>query len=83
MEAVRIADRDRELADPHGARVAERRERQRRSVDADDREIGVRILADEIGPRRAAVGHHDRQGAARFHDVAVGQDQAVGREQHA
>ncbi len=52
MEAVRVADGDRDLADANGARVAERRPGERRSgesVDADDREIGVGVVADEVG----------------------------------
>ena len=83
MKPVRVADGDRNLPDPDGTRVAERRERQRRSVDADNGEIGVRILADEIRLRRAAVGHDDRQRGGRLHDMAVGEDQAVGCKQHA
>ena len=50
---------------------------------ADDREIGVGVVADQIGAHRTAVGHHDRHGPRLFDDVAVGEDQSVGREEHA
>ena len=63
VEAVRVADRDRDLADADRARIAKRRPRQRRAVggiDAHDGEIGVGVLADEIGAQRSPVGHDSR-----------------------
>ena len=69
-----------ELAGPKRLRVAELDGRQIRRRDADDGDVGVAVLADEVGRALAAVGqrHVDSRGAV--HDVAVGQDEAVGRE---
>ena len=46
-EPVRIADRDDELARTQRGRIAKRGVREFRRVDAQHREIGVRIVADQ------------------------------------
>ena len=50
FEAVRIADRDRDLADLHSVRIAERDERQMPAVlrHAQQGQVGVRIVADDV-----------------------------------
>ena len=57
------------------AKVAER---QRSSaVDLDQREVGVRILADHLGRQLAAVLQGDGDLVGAVDDVVVGDDQAV------
>ena len=48
-EAQRIADRDHQLAGPQQLGIAERRPARRGGMQAQDREIGVGIGADQIG----------------------------------
>ena len=57
LEAVRIADGHHQLAHLQGAGVAEGAPAQARRVDADHGEVGVGIVADELG---AAVGGRRR-----------------------
>ena len=85
LEAVRIPDGDRDLADANAARVGERRERQRPSFDADshDGKIGVCVAADQVGRRRSAVWKHRLQAARTGDHVMVGEDQAVGAQDDA
>ena len=61
-------------------RVAERRGGELWRGDAQHRQVGVRIVADEIGAEHPAVGERHRDFVAAGDDVAVGQDEAVGRE---
>ena len=56
FEAVRVADGDGELADAQLRRVAERDGGRDVVVHADDGEIGVRIVADEVAGHGAPVG---------------------------
>ena len=67
--------------------IPERRGGQRhRFVDADEREIGVRIVADETGAQVLAVGRGDgdaRPRTGRAGHMAVGEDKAVRRHHHA
>ena len=57
LEAQRIADGDHELAAPQPLGIAERRRRQvARGVGADQREVGVGIVADHARVGGAAVG---------------------------
>ena len=61
VEAERVADRDRELADPQRVRVAERERRQAgRACDLQHREVGVRVVADQVGRQLRAVGERRR-----------------------
>ena len=50
LEAVRVADGDRELARPGWRRVAELDARQVRRGDADDGQVRLRVVADERRP---------------------------------
>ena len=56
LKAERVADRDDQLADPQPARIAEPGEGRRLAVEAQHREIGVGVVADEAGREAAAVG---------------------------
>ena len=81
MKAVRIANPDTDRA-----RVAKRcpgEPRTVRRVDPHDREIRVAVEADHLAGRGAAVGHRDAQRPRALDDVAVGEDQPVGREEDA
>jgi hypothetical protein len=84
LQAVGIADGNRHLSDAHRLRVAERRPRQRRAFGADpqDGQVGVNVAADQVGPQRPAIGQQRGEPGGSRHDVAVGEDKAVGREDH-
>jgi len=83
LEAIRIADRDRKLPDAHRARGTQRHRRQPRGADADHRDVGVRVLADEIRVVGVPVGKARADGARAVHHVAIGEQQPVGREREA
>ena len=78
FEAERVADRDDELAAAELLGVAEPRRRQvARGVGADQGEVGVGVLADELRVGRAALGVGQADVAEAVDDVAVGEDEAV------
>ena len=65
-EAVRVADRDDELADAQPGRVAEHGRVQVARVGAQDGEIGQRVGADDVERQLAAVDERrDAAGAGR------------------
>ena len=80
LEPVRVADGDHQLTHADRRRVAERRRHQIVAGDPHHREVGLRVGAYQVrlelppvrqrGGQRLGVGHH----------VAVGEDEAVGRE---
>jgi hypothetical protein len=84
FETERIADGDHQLAALQLLGIAERRRRQRhRFVDAQQREVGVGIIAHQPRAQILAVGggHLDaRTGAGRVRDVAVGENEPVGSD---
>jgi hypothetical protein len=80
VEAVRIADRDRDLADTNPAGIAKARPGQLRAVDPQHGQVGIAILANRLGAHRAAVRKGDRRAGGAVHDVAVRQDEPVGRD---
>src|SRR5439155_26776915 len=80
LKAVRISDGNDELADTKRGRVTQCRWLENRRIGADDREIGFGIVADETGGEALAVGECDLDLVRAAHDVTVGQDVAVGRE---
>ena len=90
LKAKRIADRDHQLARTQRGRIAERRRDQIRRRDAQNGEIRVRIVTDEVRHEIPAVWqrHADARRLARRSDlvakagddVTVGEDEAVGRE---
>src|SRR6266849_9276442 len=53
------------------------------TIDAEHRKVGIRIVADEIGTAGRTVEENDRDPPGALDDVAVGDDEAVGREQEA
>ena len=93
FEAERIADRDCDLATTHIGRAAETRVREctaRARVDAQQREVAVRIVTDPFGVELASVTQRDQVvqwRAARVWrlagpcDVRVGQQVAIGCEE--
>ena len=84
VEAERIADRDRDLAAPQLAAVAEPRGGQGDGfVDAQQREVGVGIVAEHARLIFAPLERRQRDGPRALHDMAVGQREAVGRDDHA
>src|SRR5438552_12609838 len=74
-----ITDRDRNLTDTQSFRVCQSNVRKLRSVDANNREIGIRVVADELGAKFPAVGKIDFNFVRAMHDVAVGQNKTVRR----
>ena len=80
----RIADRDHELAAPQRLGVAERRGRQvAHGIGAQQREIGVGILAQQPRLHHAAFGIGQPQFARALDHMAVGQDETVRRDDDA
>ncbi len=82
LEAVRVADGDHELADAERLRVAEREPPAGpRASMREDREVGVRVVADERRPGSSRPSGSVTSIVGRaVDDVAVGEDEAVGRE---
>ena len=84
LEAERVADRHHQPPAPQLLRVAEPRGGQRhRIVGAQQGEVGVGIVAQQPRGQVAAIGRHDIVRRRLLGDVAVGEDQAVGRDDHA
>ena len=79
LEPERVADRDRRVADlqARGAAELERVEVEPVGLDPQQRQVGVRILAD--GERRdgVVVGERDLDPRRALDDVGVGEDQAL------
>ena len=84
-EAVRVADRDHELADAQRRGVAQLGGVERGALGPQQREIGQRVGADELRRELAAVGErgHDARRAALADDVRVGEHEAVRRDDDA
>ena len=80
LEAVRAPEGQHELAHAEPARVAARDRHEAGRVDAQDREVGVGVVADEARGPAAAVGQRDPDGGRSLHDVAVRQQEAVRRQ---
>ena len=77
--AVRVADRDHELADPQRGRVAELGRLQPRRLGPQDREVRQRVGADDRRLQVAAVGERRAYARARARDhVGAGEHEAVG-----
>ena len=74
LEAVRMANRQRELSDAHLLRVAQRGRDEITRVHADHGEVGLRIVADPVRPVLVAVGQGHVELVGPVHHVAVGQD---------
>jgi len=84
FETQWIADRDDEMSAPQRLRVAERGgPGVRRQGAAQQREIGVGVVADHVGVGLAALGHHEAHVPRASDDVAVRQHEAVAGDDHA
>jgi hypothetical protein len=81
LETERIADRDRELAGTDRIGIAQPCRNLVRRGYAHDGKIGIGVIADHAGSAARAVDqcHVDR--GRPGHDMAVGNDESVGREQ--
>ena len=77
MEAIGIADGDGELADAQNGRIAESHRLEVRRVDANDRQVGFRIVADQVRVRPAAIGEHHFNSVSPVNDVTVGENETV------
>ena len=75
-----IADRDRELPYFQPGGVSELNRCQVRRIDVQDGKIGVRILADELCRIASPIGKRHANQIGAMDDVAVGQDEAIGRK---
>jgi hypothetical protein len=82
MKSERVADRDCNLSDTYTTRIAEPGPRKRARIDPENRQVGVRIVADQIAPYLATIRQRDRELVRAMDDVAVRQHKAVGREDH-
>jgi hypothetical protein len=83
LEAERVADRDRQLADAQRAAAAERGMLEPAAGQPQHREVGSRIVADQCRRNFAAVRQRRGQAGGAGDDVAVGKRVAVGREHDA
>src|SRR4051794_38269845 len=79
LEAERVADRDRRVADLHAQRRAERQrvELARLGVDLEDREVGRLVAAQDRGVDDVAVGELDGDLRRARYDVGVREDRAL------
>ena len=76
----RIADRDGQLTDAQRLGIGQAHMPKLRRIDADDGEIGVGIVADQLRGIFASVRQADRDLIRVVHDVAVGQNKSVRRD---
>ena len=53
------------------------------TLDLDDRKVGQRIGADHLGRKNPAIAHGDANVGGAIDHVVVGDDVAVGRDDHA
>ena len=83
LEPQRTADGDDQLADAQLRRIAERGVGQLAAVGLDDGQVGPRIVADHPAGQLGAVAEPHPHSALAADDVVVGEQEAVGREQHA
>ena len=80
LKTIGRANGDGDLADAQFLRVAQFGRDQARLIDANNREITGGILADQGRGHMTPVGQSRRYAGGFMHDVAVGEDEAVGRE---
>ena len=82
-EPERVADRNHELPHLNRLRIAEPQRGESRRRCSDNGEVGVRILADELGRQLPPVGERHVNRFCLVNDVAVGENQAVRRDDKA
>ncbi len=84
IEAERVPDRDDEVAGQDRVRVTERQRRKiLRIRDLDQRQVGLRVLTDDLRVAHLAVGEVDLDLVDAVDHVVVGDDVAVGRDHEA
>ena len=78
LEPIGIPDSHHQLPDADGVGVAQTGRHQMRRVNTHHRDIGIGVITDQVSRLTAAIRQrHDELGGA-IHDVAVGQNKAVG-----
>ena len=77
LKAVRIANRDHQLAGPDLPRVAERDRWKVWGIDANHGEIRIGIVAHQAGAGSPAIGESNIDARCAVHHVAVRQNEAV------
>ena len=80
LEAIRVPDRNRQLTWFERLRIAELDRGEIGRGDTDHGDVGVAVLADEIGGALTAVGERDVDRGRAVNDVAVREDEPVARE---
>jgi hypothetical protein len=83
VEAQGIADRDGDLAHADLLRIGEAQMPHVGQINAQHREVGVGIIADDLGARFATVGCLGVNRFGAMHDMAVGHDKTVRRNEEA
>ena len=78
LEAVWASDGDRYLTNAHAGRIAEPPVGESVRADLDHRQVGVRIVANQLAVDGASVGECRLQRAGTAGNVAVGDQIAVG-----
>ena len=83
LKPVRIADRNRHLPRPQVLRISQGNGLQSGSIDANDGKIGRRIIADGVSGSAPSVRQRHLDPGRVVHDVAIGENQSIGREDEA
>src|ERR1019366_3876493 len=84
VEAQRIADRDGDFPGLQLFRIPELRGGKRRVfIDPDKRQIRAGIVPEDTARKAASVEHRDIGALGALHDMAVGENQTVRREDDA
>ena len=82
VEAVGVADRPHHLPHLEAVAVAPGRRRQSRGVDPQDGKIGLVVRPGERGHESAAIGEGDLDRVGVVDAVVVGDDDAIGGDDH-
>ena len=83
LKPVRIADRNRHLARPQLLRISQWNGLQSGNIDSNDGKIGGRIIADGVSRSAPSVRQRHFDPRRVVHDVAIGENQSIGREDEA
>ena len=80
LKPKRITNGDRDLTDTQCFRIGQPHMRKLRRINANHGEISIRIVSDKLGARFPAVGKIDYDFARTMHDVAIGQNKTIRRD---
>ncbi len=80
LKTERVADRDHQLPDPQIFRISQPHVDKLRRIDANHRKICFWIVANQPPGILAAVRQIDRDLCRVMHDMAVGQNESIGRD---